>query len=178
MSVGLWYFSAQEGKRFPHKQEIQGLSPQRQETEFFWSQVFLCTGRKKEISTQVGNTRTVSTYKRQCEGCVVIGVTPLLQGKMSFSHWCFSAYVGKKRFPFRQETRRLFLLEMKHKDCSRHGFLHQRMNANGSDTNDLFSWNNKYSKYMVILLRYIHYNGFIAHLPAMHVNLLCACWYS
>jgi hypothetical protein len=44
--------------------------------------------------------------------------------------------------------------------------------------NDLFSWNNKYSKYMAILLRYIHHNGFIAHLPAMHVNLLCACWYS
>ncbi len=44
--------------------------------------------------------------------------------------------------------------------------------------NDLFSWNNKYSKYMVILSRYIPYNGFIAHLPAMHVNLLCACWYS
>jgi hypothetical protein len=43
--------------------------------------------------------------------------------------------------------------------------------------NDLFSWNNKYSKHMVILLRYIHYNGFIARLPAMHVNLLCACWY-
>jgi hypothetical protein len=30
---------------------------------------------------------------------------------------------------------------------------------------------------MAILLRYIHYNGFIAHLPAMHVDLLCACWY-
>ncbi len=44
--------------------------------------------------------------------------------------------------------------------------------------NDLFSWNNKYSKYMVILLRYIHYNGFTAHFPAMHVDLLCACWYS
>ncbi len=44
--------------------------------------------------------------------------------------------------------------------------------------NDLFSWNNKYSKYMVILLRYIHYNRFLAHLPAMHVDLLCACWYS
>ncbi len=44
--------------------------------------------------------------------------------------------------------------------------------------NDLFSWNNKYSKYMVILLRYIHYNGLVAHLPAMHIDLLCACWYS
>jgi hypothetical protein len=44
--------------------------------------------------------------------------------------------------------------------------------------NDLFSWNNKYSKYTVILLRYICYNGFTSHLPAMHVNLLCACWYS
>jgi hypothetical protein len=29
--------------------------------------------------------------------------------------------------------------------------------------NDLFSWNNKYSKYMAILLHYIHYNGFIAN---------------
>jgi hypothetical protein len=44
--------------------------------------------------------------------------------------------------------------------------------------NDLFSWNNKYSKYMVILSRYIHCNEFTSHLPAMHVNLLCACWYS
>ncbi len=44
--------------------------------------------------------------------------------------------------------------------------------------NDLFSWNNKYSKYRVTLLCYIHYNGFTAHLPAMHVDLLCACWCS
>ncbi len=44
--------------------------------------------------------------------------------------------------------------------------------------NDLFSWNNKYSKYTVILLRHIHYNVFISHFPAMHVDLLCACWYS
>ncbi len=44
--------------------------------------------------------------------------------------------------------------------------------------NDLFSWNNKYSKYRVTLLRYIHYNGFTAHLPAMHIDLLCACWCS
>ncbi len=44
--------------------------------------------------------------------------------------------------------------------------------------NDLFSWNNKYSKYMVIILCYIHCNEFTSHLPAMHVNLLCACWYS
>ncbi len=31
---------------------------------------------------------------------------------------------------------------------------------------------------MVILLRYIHCNGLISHFPAMHFNLLCACWYS
>jgi hypothetical protein len=43
--------------------------------------------------------------------------------------------------------------------------------------NDLFSWNNKYSKYM-ITMSHIHYNEFIPHLPAMHVNSLCACWHS
>jgi hypothetical protein len=43
--------------------------------------------------------------------------------------------------------------------------------------NDLFSWNNKYSEYMAILLHYIHYNEFVATFPAMHVDLLCACWY-
>jgi hypothetical protein len=43
--------------------------------------------------------------------------------------------------------------------------------------NDLFSWNNKYSKYKDILLCYIHYNRFIARLPSMHTDLLCACWY-
>jgi hypothetical protein len=38
-----------------------------------------------------------------------------------------------------------------HSGCSRHGFLHQRMNTNGTGTKyDLFSWNNKYSKYMNI----------------------------
>ncbi len=62
-------------------------------------------------------------------------------------------------------------------NCSRHGFLHQRMNANGSDTNDLFSWNNKYNEYMAILLHYLLHNGFIANFPAMHDDLLCACWY-
>ncbi len=31
---------------------------------------------------------------------------------------------------------------------------------------------------MVILSYYIHYNGFTSRLPAMHVNLLCACWHS
>ncbi len=30
---------------------------------------------------------------------------------------------------------------------------------------------------MAILLHYIYYKGFIAHLPAMHVYLLCAWWY-
>ncbi len=25
---------------------------------------------------------------------------------------------------------------------------------------------------------YIHYNRFTLHLPAMHINLLCACWHS
>jgi hypothetical protein len=46
--------------------------------------------------------------------------------------------------------------------------------------NDLFSWNNKYSKYTVILTHYILYidNRFTSHLPAMHVNLLCASWHS
>ncbi len=44
--------------------------------------------------------------------------------------------------------------------------------------NDLFSWNNKYSEYKDILLCHIYYNRFIAHLPAMHTDLLCACWYS
>jgi hypothetical protein len=31
---------------------------------------------------------------------------------------------------------------------------------------------------MVITLCYIHCNEFTSHPPAMHVNLLCACWYS
>ncbi len=31
---------------------------------------------------------------------------------------------------------------------------------------------------MVIILCYIHCNEFTSHLPAMHVNFLCACWYS
>jgi hypothetical protein len=43
--------------------------------------------------------------------------------------------------------------------------------------NDLFSWNNKYSKYTIIL-SHTHYNEFTPHLPAMHINLLCACWHS
>jgi hypothetical protein len=42
--------------------------------------------------------------------------------------------------------------------------------------NDLFSWNNKYSKYTIILL-HIHYNEFTSRFPAMHVNSLCACWH-
>ncbi len=32
-------------------------------------------------------------------------------------------------------------------NCSHHRFLHQRMNANGTGTKWLFSWNNKYNKY-------------------------------
>jgi hypothetical protein len=44
--------------------------------------------------------------------------------------------------------------------------------------NDLFSWNNKYSKYTVILSHYIHQQWVHFRLPAMHVNLLCACWHS
>ncbi len=43
--------------------------------------------------------------------------------------------------------------------------------------NDLFSWNNKYSKYTIIL-SHIHYNEFTLRLPAMHVNSLCKCWHS
>ncbi len=43
--------------------------------------------------------------------------------------------------------------------------------------NDYFSWNNKYSKYTIIL-SHIHYNEFTSRLPAMHVNSLCACWHS
>jgi hypothetical protein len=43
--------------------------------------------------------------------------------------------------------------------------------------NDLFSWNNKYSKYTIIL-SHIHYNEFTSRLPAMNVNSLCACWHS
>jgi hypothetical protein len=43
--------------------------------------------------------------------------------------------------------------------------------------NDLFSWNNKYSKYTIIL-PHIHYNEFTSRLPAMHVNSLCACCHS
>ncbi len=35
--------------------------------------------------------------------------------------------------------------------------------------NDLFSWNNKYSKYTVIL-SHIYYNELIPYSPAMHVN--------
>ncbi len=44
--------------------------------------------------------------------------------------------------------------------------------------NDLFSWNNKHSKYTVILSHYIHQQWIHFCLPAMHVNLLCACWHS
>jgi hypothetical protein len=43
--------------------------------------------------------------------------------------------------------------------------------------NDLFSWNNKYSKYTIIL-SHIHYNEFTSRLPTLHVNSLCACWHS
>jgi hypothetical protein len=35
--------------------------------------------------------------------------------------------------------------------------------------NDLFSWNNKYSKYTVTLLN-LHYNELILYSLAMHVN--------
>jgi hypothetical protein len=35
--------------------------------------------------------------------------------------------------------------------------------------NDLFSWNNKYSKYTVIF-SHIYYNEFTLRSPAMHVN--------
>ncbi len=35
--------------------------------------------------------------------------------------------------------------------------------------NDLFSWNNKYSKYMVTLL-YLHYNEFIRYPLAMYIS--------
>jgi hypothetical protein len=35
--------------------------------------------------------------------------------------------------------------------------------------NDLFSWNNKYSKYAVTLL-HLHYNEFILYPLAVHVN--------
>jgi hypothetical protein len=35
--------------------------------------------------------------------------------------------------------------------------------------NDLFSWNNKYGKYTVIL-SHIHYNESILYFLAMHVN--------
>jgi hypothetical protein len=38
--------------------------------------------------------------------------------------------------------------------------------------NDLFSWNNKYSKYTNIYIN----NGFTFHLPAVHIDLLCVCW--
>jgi hypothetical protein len=46
--------------------------------------------------------------------------------------------------------------------------------------NDLFSWNNKYSKYTVILSHYIHQQWihFSSSSYSMHVNLLCACWHS
>jgi hypothetical protein len=43
--------------------------------------------------------------------------------------------------------------------------------------NDLFSWNNKYSKYTIIL-SHIHYNEFTSRLLTLHVNSLCACWHS
>ncbi len=43
--------------------------------------------------------------------------------------------------------------------------------------NDLFSWNNKYSKYTIIL-SHIHYNEFTFRSPAMRTNSLCACWHS
>jgi hypothetical protein len=43
--------------------------------------------------------------------------------------------------------------------------------------NDLFSWNNKYSKYTIIL-SHKHYNEFTSRLPTLHVNSLCACWHS
>jgi hypothetical protein len=39
--------------------------------------------------------------------------------------------------------------------------------------NDLFSWNNKYSKYTNIYIN----NEFTLHLPAVHIDLLCACWH-
>jgi hypothetical protein len=35
--------------------------------------------------------------------------------------------------------------------------------------NDLFSWNNKYSKYTVASL-HLHYNEYILYSLAMHVN--------
>ncbi len=40
--------------------------------------------------------------------------------------------------------------------------------------NDLFSWNNKYSKYTNI---YIHCQCIHFHLLAEHINSLCACWH-
>ncbi len=39
--------------------------------------------------------------------------------------------------------------------------------------NDLFSWNNKYSKYKDIYIN----NAFTFYLLAMHINSLCACWH-
>ncbi len=39
--------------------------------------------------------------------------------------------------------------------------------------NDLFSWNNKYSKYTNIYIN----NAFTSYLLAMHINSLCACWH-
>ena len=44
--------------------------------------------------------------------------------------------------------------------------------------NNLFSWNNKYSKYTIILSRLYTLVQFTLHLPAVHINLLCACWHS
>jgi hypothetical protein len=39
--------------------------------------------------------------------------------------------------------------------------------------NDLFSWNNNYSKYTDIYIN----NAFTSYLLAMHINSLCACWH-
>jgi hypothetical protein len=41
--------------------------------------------------------------------------------------------------------------------------------------NDLFSWNNKYNEYR--LDHYFTLQWIYCHFPAMHVDLLCACWY-
>jgi hypothetical protein len=43
--------------------------------------------------------------------------------------------------------------------------------------NDLFSWNNKYSKYTIIL-SHINYNELNSCLPTLHINSLCAWWHS